>query len=83
MMNLFGDSWDHPAVSWSTIVNSPHARLFLYEKEPRPLRKIGHLLFTAHTLAAATEHARKVFVESGLASSLPGALEQFDGGVCT
>jgi 5-(carboxyamino)imidazole ribonucleotide synthase len=79
MMNLFGDSWDHPAVSWSTIANSPHARLFLYEKKARPFRKIGHLLFTEPTLAAATEHARRLFIESGLANSLPGALEQFDG----
>ena len=78
MLNLFGDSWDHPAVDWSAIQSAPSARLFLYEKEARPGRKIGHILFMGESTEAAIRNARELFVRSGLSQSLPGALERFD-----
>ena len=45
MINLFGDLWQHGEPDWTKVFSHPEARLHLYEKaEPRPGRKMGHVL---------------------------------------
>lgn len=45
MVNLFGDLWRDGDPDWSSVLSTPEARLHLYGKsEPRPGRKMGHVL---------------------------------------
>jgi len=71
MLNLLGDLW--PAVAdggvpaWAAVLALPGAHLHLYGKaEARPGRKMGHLNFTAATLAEAQASARRAAALLGL-----------------
>ena len=43
MVNLLGDLWSGGEPHWLPVFEEPQSRLHLYEKEPRPARKVGHI----------------------------------------
>ena len=65
MLNLLGELWFDAAGArrepdWAALLAVPGARLHLYGKrEPRRGRKMGHVTFTAATLAQAEDAARR------------------------
>jgi len=61
LLNLLGDLWvDGTGPAFEKALAIPGVRLYLYGKSPRPARKVGHMLATADTPAAALERARAV-----------------------
>jgi 5-(carboxyamino)imidazole ribonucleotide synthase len=58
IVNLLGDLWFHPdGLDLAAALRIPEARLHLYDKEPRPARKVGHLSATGATAQIALEAA--------------------------
>jgi len=59
MVNIFGDLWADGEPNWEAALrSSPAVKLHLYGKhEPRPGRKMGHLVALAPSLAQAREIA--------------------------
>jgi len=58
MVNLLGDCWDPGEPAWALALADPAVKLHLYGKaEPRPGRKMGHLLTFDDTGEAAAERA--------------------------
>jgi 5-(carboxyamino)imidazole ribonucleotide synthase len=54
MLNLFGDLWRDGDPDWTPILTQREARLHLYGKtEPRPGRKMGHVLLLDEDLHRA------------------------------
>ena len=52
--NILGDLWQGGHVPrWDRALQTKHTRLFLYGKQPRPSRKVGHLLATGSDAQAA------------------------------
>ncbi|MEY8877453.1 MAG: 5-(carboxyamino)imidazole ribonucleotide synthase [Leptothrix sp. (in: b-proteobacteria)] len=72
MLNLLGDLWfddqgREATPDWSALLALPGAHLHLYGKlAARPGRKMGHLTFTAATLAQAREAALQAAARLGL-----------------
>lgn len=60
LFNLLGDLWTNGEPAFEKVLAIPGVRLYLYGKEPRPARKVGHVLATADTPAAALEKANQV-----------------------
>jgi 5-(carboxyamino)imidazole ribonucleotide synthase len=58
IVNLLGDLWFHPdGLDLAAALRVPEARLHLYDKEPRPGRKVGHLSATGATPGLALQSA--------------------------
>ena len=58
MANLLGDVWSGGEPNWSAALAFPNVKLHLYGKaEPRPGRKMGHLVGFGETTAVAAERA--------------------------
>jgi 5-(carboxyamino)imidazole ribonucleotide synthase len=58
IVNLLGDLWFHPdGLDLAAALRIPEARLHLYDKEPRPGRKVGHLSATGATPGLALQSA--------------------------
>ena len=58
MANLLGDIWSGGEPNWSAALGFPSVKLHLYGKaEPRPGRKMGHLVAFGETTAVAAERA--------------------------
>lgn len=56
MVNLLGDLWRHGQPDWTRVLCEPEARLHLYGKsEPRPGRKMGHVLIVDEDPSAALQ----------------------------
>jgi 5-(carboxyamino)imidazole ribonucleotide synthase len=56
LVNLFGDLWSRGSTPpFDDALRIPGVRLFLYGKEPRPGRKVGHLSAAADSIDAAVE----------------------------
>ncbi len=54
MANLLGDLWEAGEPNWAGALSEPGVRLHLYGKDqPRPGRKMGHLVATAESLGEA------------------------------
>jgi 5-(carboxyamino)imidazole ribonucleotide synthase len=54
MANLLGDVWANGEPDWAAAAGLPSVKIHLYGKaEPRPGRKMGHLVALAHTLEEA------------------------------
>jgi 5-(carboxyamino)imidazole ribonucleotide synthase len=59
MANLLGDAWSNGEPDWLAVAAMPDVKLHLYGKaEPRPGRKMGHLVAFGATVEAAAETAR-------------------------
>lgn len=60
MANLLGDLWENGEPDWSAATAFPHVKLHLYGKsDPRPGRKMGHLVATGPSTAAALGEVTK------------------------
>jgi 5-(carboxyamino)imidazole ribonucleotide synthase len=59
MVNLLGDLWANGEPDWITVAALPDVKLHLYGKsEPRPGRKMGHLVAFGGTPEEAVHHAQ-------------------------
>ncbi len=58
LANLLGDLWDDGPPPFERALAMPGVHLFLYDKEPRPKRKVGHLLATGATPEEAIARVR-------------------------
>ena len=59
MANLLGDLWGNGEPNWNAALSDPAVKLHLYGKaEPKPGRKMGHLIASAPTAQAAAEIVR-------------------------
>ncbi|MEP6690100.1 MAG: 5-(carboxyamino)imidazole ribonucleotide synthase [Gemmatimonadaceae bacterium] len=59
LVNLFGDLWQNGRTPpFDDALRIPGVRLFLYGKEPRPGRKVGHLSAAARSVDEAIAKAR-------------------------
>ena len=69
MANLLGELWQPSEPPWSAACRVPEVKLHLYGKrEPRPGRKMGHLIATAESASEARERvldARRRVTRSG------------------
>jgi 5-(carboxyamino)imidazole ribonucleotide synthase len=66
LVNLFGDLWSRGSTPpFDDALRIPGVRLFLYGKEPRPNRKVGHLSAGADTIdhAIAKVHEARTAIE--------------------
>lgn len=69
MLNLLGDLWSEGEPDWEVVLRHPLARLHLYGKrEPRPGRKMGHVLVVAPDARRAEEEAESVARQLGIDS---------------
>lgn len=60
MANLLGDLWAHGEPDWIAAAALPEVKIHLYGKtEPRPGRKMGHLVAYGSTVQAAAELVRE------------------------
>ncbi len=57
LVNLLGDLWLGPQLQLEAALAVPGVSLHLYGKEPRPLRKVGHLTVCGATAAQALARA--------------------------
>jgi 5-(carboxyamino)imidazole ribonucleotide synthase len=57
LMNLLGDLWQEEAPDLEGVLTVPGVSLHLYGKQPRPRRKVGHLIARAGTAEMALERA--------------------------
>jgi 5-(carboxyamino)imidazole ribonucleotide synthase len=58
--NLLGDIWEAGEPDWPAAISGADVKLHLYGKsEPRPGRKMGHLIATAATATAAAGLVRR------------------------
>ena len=57
LVNLLGDLWLGPRLELEAALAVPGVSLHLYGKEPRPLRKVGHLTVCGATAAQALSRA--------------------------
>jgi 5-(carboxyamino)imidazole ribonucleotide synthase len=58
IVNLLGDLWsEDTAVDLAAALRVPEARLHLYDKQPRPGRKVGHISATGPTAEQAVQAA--------------------------
>ncbi len=71
MTNLLGDLWAGGEPAWPELFREPHGTLHLYGKEPRPGRKMGHMIHTAETAAEALAAADGVFEKLSAAAAGP------------
>jgi 5-(carboxyamino)imidazole ribonucleotide synthase len=56
MANLLGDLWAGGEPNWAAACRFPDVKLHLYGKtQPRPGRKMGHLIATARSVAEAQD----------------------------
>ena len=58
LANLLGDLWDGGPPPWERVLDMEGVHLYLYDKKPRPKRKVGHLLATGATVAEAVARVR-------------------------
>ena len=59
MVNLLGDLWTDGEPDWAAALAMPDVKLHLYGKaEPRPGRKMGHLIAVGETAEAAAASVR-------------------------
>ena len=66
MLNLLGDSWLDGEPDYGAVMGYPGAHLHLYGKrEPRPGRKMGHVLVLDETLEEAGRIASRIDREIG------------------
>ena len=63
MTNLLGDLWAKREPAWAALFREPRGTLHLYGKEPRPGRKMGHMIHTAATTEGALAEADRVFAQ--------------------
>jgi 5-(carboxyamino)imidazole ribonucleotide synthase len=61
LMNLLGDLWQDGPPDFESALRVPGVSLHLYGKEPRPRRKVGHLVAQAPSAALALECANSAF----------------------
>jgi 5-(carboxyamino)imidazole ribonucleotide synthase len=61
LMNLLGDLWQEGPPDFESALRVPGVSLHLYGKEPRPRRKVGHLVAQARTAAQALVNAETAF----------------------
>jgi 5-(carboxyamino)imidazole ribonucleotide synthase len=60
MANLLGDLWERGEPDWAAALSIPDVKLHLYGKEnPRPGRKMGHLVAFGGDAAAAANRVRE------------------------
>ncbi len=58
IVNLLGDLWARPIpLDWTAALRVPETRLHLYDKAPRPGRKMGHISATGSTPQEALKSA--------------------------
>ena len=72
MVNLFGDLWRDGEPDWAQVFAHPDAHLHLYDKaEPRPGRKMGHILILSEDLSSAVKTGEDILarLEARLVSS--------------
>jgi 5-(carboxyamino)imidazole ribonucleotide synthase len=70
MVNLLGDLWAKGEPDWAAVAAMPHVKLHLYGKaEPRPGRKMGHLVAFGNSAEEAVHRA----TEARAALVKPGA----------
>jgi 5-(carboxyamino)imidazole ribonucleotide synthase len=65
LMNLLGDLWQDGPPDFESALRVPGVSLHLYGKEPRPRRKVGHLVAQARTAAQALANAETAFFKLG------------------
>ena len=58
LANLLGDLWADGPPPFERVLGMPGVHLFLYDKEPRPKRKVGHLLATGASTEQAMQRVR-------------------------
>lgn len=59
MANLLGDLWEHGEPDWAAALRHPAVKLHLYGKaQPKPGRKMGHLVAYGHDVAEAAALVR-------------------------
>ncbi len=62
LLNILGDLWHGGHVPrWEHALRLKSTRLFLYGKQPRPSRKVGHLLASGEDAQAALAQAETAF----------------------
>lgn len=60
MANLLGDLWSNGEPDWAAVASLPDVKLHLYGKsDPRPGRKMGHLVAFGQTIEAAEALVRE------------------------
>lgn len=59
LANLLGDLWDGGPPPFERVLGMEGVHLYLYDKKPRPKRKVGHLLATGATVEEAVERVRR------------------------
>lgn len=60
MVNLLGDLWENGEPNWMSVLGMPNVKLHLYGKaDPRPGRKMGHIVAFAGDAPAAANRARE------------------------
>ncbi|MBK9796932.1 MAG: 5-(carboxyamino)imidazole ribonucleotide synthase [Holophagaceae bacterium] len=71
LVNLLGDLWLGPELQLEEALAIPGVSLHLYGKEPRPLRKVGHLTVCGATAAQALSRAEAAvaFLEPSIPSA--------------
>ena len=58
IVNLFGELWGGPSpLDWTAALRVPEVRLHIYDKTPRPGRKMGHISATGSTPQQALQSA--------------------------
>jgi len=69
MVNLLGDLWAKGEPNWAAAAAMPHVKIHLYGKaEPRPGRKMGHLVAFGSSAEEAMHHAleaRAALIKAG------------------
>ena len=59
LANLLGDLWRDGPPDFERVLGMEGVHLYLYDKKPRPKRKVGHLLATGDTVEQAVERVRR------------------------
>ncbi|MDT7043375.1 5-(carboxyamino)imidazole ribonucleotide synthase [Candidatus Nitronereus thalassa] len=81
MVNLLGDLWQNGPPRWDRLFAYPHIQLHLYGKDqPRPGRKMGHLLLPAENPDDALDQANVLLQSLTLENSPKGNLSDAELG---
>lgn len=73
MVNILGDAWNAGVPAWSSILDEPRAKLYLYGKaSARPGRKMGHFTVLDARADEALAAALRIRAALGIADGEPG-----------
>ena len=74
LVNLLGDLWTDQPPRFDTVLRIPGVSVHLYGKEPRPKRKVGHLVARASSGAVALARAEAAEKALGLGPAEQAAM---------